>query len=226
MGSGYNASLSDLVEENLVSNADGKKFLPLDKIDYIVRSSAAKTALITAGLLKPAGLLKTAGLLEPEGLENFIQGNGKLVFLILVLTDAIHLLEHLREHRVDDSFLPLAFHRDDEGPYGLTIRRAEDNRRHRFCNSWSFNQRTLFEQHMWTLMAPSFGPRTEFRRNFCILDPLPFLTKEKTAAKGFFGEVSRATIHKAHLDSSLWPKVSELLSTRYIFGPLIVIGIS
>lgn len=201
MGSTDNTSLGDLVESKFKSNTDGKNFLPLDEIDHLVGSSAARAAL------------EAAGFLSPGGHENFIRGNSKRLFLIVALMDDMPLLQHLREHHVDDSFLPLTFTKDERGYYCRKIGRDESTRRHWFCKSWTRSQCKLFEGYMWQLMAPSFGPHTKFRRDFCTDDILPFLKREKSVAHGFFGDVFKTTIHKGHLNSSLWPEASQPLDT-------------
>lgn len=173
-----------------------QQFIPLNEIDELVTLEQVHISL------------KDAGAPNPEVLKEFIFTKGaKRVFLVLTLMKSVALLDQLRHYGLDDNALPIHFH----GPRG-----NDTYNRFPFLRSWDISLKNLFKDYQRMLTAPKFG-NTTFRTNFDYDCVLPYLEQGSAAASGFFGEVSKTVIHKAHLTSSFWPKVSR--SSLVKFSP-------
>ncbi|KAF2972322.1 hypothetical protein GQX73_g1231 [Xylaria multiplex] len=123
-----------------------------------------------------------------DDLAKWVVESGKRLFLILVLltrgeAEQLSWLEELKDDGVDDS-------------------------------EWEDNDLQLFETHQWPLSSPIFGGSTKFRHQLDIRQPLPYLNiAKKPASSGFFGEVSRAEIHPAHIDLQRFPALGAKLGS-------------
>ncbi|KAI8632601.1 hypothetical protein F5Y19DRAFT_491226 [Xylariaceae sp. FL1651] len=173
------------------------KFLPYDMLQELVTADTVRVVLQNANVMET----------EIEGLVNFVLNHGaKRLFLILVLMttkseEQLSLLLDLKDGEVTDESLPLAFSPDNQKKYyGYSLEKAEpDERQFSLFNDWDDNEWEKFDHYQWPFIAPVFRAN-KFRYHFAKLRPLPYLqVAQHPASSGFFGEVSRAEIHPAHL---------------------------
>lgn len=189
-------SLTSQVLKALTSNySQTADFLPYDQLEAFVRPE-----IVTE-------LVNEANIASPESLATFVLKNGKRLFLILVLvaedSQQLHdLLRSLQSHCITDTSLPIEFRRneaEEDFYYGATIGAHKEEIRHDFFNGWKRRERDLLWTYQWKFLAPVFGNGT-FRFDFHERIILPYLAHEsKPSSSGFFGEVSRVEIHKAHV---------------------------
>ncbi|KAI0411895.1 hypothetical protein F5X98DRAFT_383183 [Xylaria grammica] len=126
---------------------------------------------------------------ELDHIVDFVLRKGERVFLILVLmtynnAEKLSALRELKSAGVDDDKLPLELSNKellDQMPKG-----------------WEDNDFELFWVHQWPLLAPIFERESIY--DLHELQPLPYVELPSTPkGEGFFGEVSRAEIHEAHI---------------------------
>ncbi|RYP92950.1 hypothetical protein DL770_000931 [Monosporascus sp. CRB-9-2] len=154
-------------------------------------------------------VLKDAGVHDARRLAKFVLNDAKKLFLILVMmtgleNEKISLLADLKRSNISDASLPIQFHYDRvEGPYHWSSLERSAEKRFEFVGNWDRRDRDLLaETYQWHFLAPVFGDDT-FRFDFHPRRILPYLYAEpRAASSGFFGEVSRNVIHKAHVPSS------------------------
>ncbi|RYP04080.1 hypothetical protein DL765_010313 [Monosporascus sp. GIB2] len=153
-------------------------------------------------------VLKDAGVPDAEHLTNFVLSDAKKLFLILVMMsrrekEKISLLADLKRSNISDASLPIQFYSNGgEGRYYWSSLERSAEEKSEFFGNWDRGDRDLLaETYQWRFLAPVFG-QDIFRFNFDSRRILPYLYAEpRPASCGFFGEVSRIEIHKAHVPS-------------------------
>lgn len=183
------------MKKNCFSTGD---FLPCDKLDtFVTRENV--TAIIDGAT--------NADESNREDLINFALTEGKRVFLILVLATPNHdrlysLLGNFLSQKISDKLLPIEFHIDEtqQGSYYYGTTGGNNQRRRLdFFHRWGRHDRDLFNLHQWEFLAPVFGNGV-FHFNLHPKIILPYLGREtRSTSSGFFGEVSKVEIHKAHV---------------------------
>ncbi|KAI0868529.1 hypothetical protein GGS24DRAFT_494486 [Hypoxylon argillaceum] len=185
----------DIKEKYCMRN---EEFLPYDMLEELVKKESVLLAFQETPIEQD----------KREGLAAWVLKSGKRLFLILVLLtrnseEQLSWLEDLKDGGIDDRALPLGFNKKTEPYYGFSLEEGADSaKRFHLFKDWEENNLHLFETHQWPLLAPIFGNSTKFRHQLDKRQPLPYLDEAKRpASSGFFGEVSRAEIHPAHIDS-------------------------
>ncbi|TGJ87810.1 hypothetical protein E0Z10_g981 [Xylaria hypoxylon] len=174
-----------------------EEFLPFNTLETLVKKERVLLAFQDTEIEQE----------KHEDLATWVVKSGKRLFLILVLLtrnkeEHLSYLEDLKNDGIDDSALPLNFQKT-EPYYGFSVQgeEVEDRKKFHAFQDWEDNDLQLFETHQWPLLAPIFGVSTKFRHQLDRSQPLPYLdVARKPASSGFFGEVSRAEIHRAHID--------------------------
>ncbi|KAI0117673.1 hypothetical protein GGR51DRAFT_545666 [Nemania sp. FL0031] len=177
-----------------------EKFLPYDKLDELMTEETINSAFEDVGIEES----------KRASLAKWVCENGRRLFLILVLSswetkELLSHLEKLKNDGVDDNVLPLEF--GDNYGYQPGPRKEEESDKKFFSfKRWKDNDKELFKTHQWPLSAPVFG--LEFRHQLHLQQPLPYLNiTPEPVSSGFFGEVSRAEIHQAHVHTQLLEKL-------------------
>jgi hypothetical protein len=137
----------------------------------------------------------------------------KRLFLTLVMMtwrekEMLSCLIDMVQAEIRDDSLPLEFASDETGrKYAYSLENAESSQRWYIpFEGWEDNDFTTFRFYQWHFLAPVFGADKKFRHQLDRKVPLPFLAVARNpASSGFFGEVSRAEIHPAHIDPKRIP---------------------
>ena len=198
-------TICDSVKRVYATNNEGYEFVPCNLVD----------GLVTEDLVHSSWPAMRAT--NHQLLHDYILGNpgARRLFVILARMRKLHLLDELRRHGLNDSALPLGFRKVDGNVEGYSYN--EEASTYQFFANWDENDHVLFRNWQWELVAPKFGGAV-FQFNFCKDYRLPYLHCDASpASDGFFGEVSRASIHREHLDERTWPKVSGCLPSTFGF---------
>ncbi|KAI1451719.1 hypothetical protein F4805DRAFT_463486 [Annulohypoxylon moriforme] len=186
------------IENAYRKNHDSADFLPYDRL------AAFSTPDVVTAILEDA---RIDGVKE---LSKFVLKNGKKLFLILVMmtgdNEKLSFLADLRQSGITDKSLPIMIEGNGAGnSYSWSSLEDDIESKHELLGNWSRGDRDLFATYQWCFLAPTFGKGT-FRFKFHSKRTLPYLhASPKPASSGFFGEVSRVEIHKAHLDVASLP---------------------
>jgi hypothetical protein len=189
--------LADDVDDALMENClRTGQFLPCDRLEtFVTRENVTK--IINHD--DDGELLNKGTLIE------FVLQDARRLFLILALTaketkKLSSWLNDFYSNDVVDKLLPIEFHRDDNGAYYGIANSAGDEKQFRFFNRWERNDRRLFDNWQSSFLAPVFAG-DPFHHQLHPRTILPFLKLPKVhkPANGFFGEVSRVEVHKAHV---------------------------
>ncbi|KAI1087189.1 hypothetical protein F5B19DRAFT_476469 [Rostrohypoxylon terebratum] len=191
-------NLSNKIEHAYKQNNDSAKFLPYDQLAAFATSATVNS------------VLEDAGVHNANELSSFVSMHAKRLFLILVMmteeSEKISLLLDLKRSNITDKSLPITIEvNGDENGYSWSSLEADSESKKEFLGNWSRRDRDSFTNYQWRFLAPRFGKQT-FRFKFHTSRTLPYLrASPKPASSGFFGEVSRVEIHKAHLDVASLP---------------------
>lgn len=176
----------------LYNNDPVKKFLPEDRIEELVTLDTVKSAFQSVGI-------------EDTELFEFILRDARRLFLILVTMTGpeakeLSLLHGLHQDGVKDSSLPITIGVDKRGKsYGYCAEGEHTAPHFYVFNHWGSQQRLMIELFQWHFLAPLFGSG-RFRSSFSSGRVLPYLDRfDMSTSSGFFGEVSKVEIHKAHI---------------------------
>lgn len=188
--------LSKRVKEAFVPGGyeGSKSFLPRNKLDVFVTEDRVKSALREAEVEDP----------ELDDLANFAVKYSQRLFLILLLMSSwkeqqLSLLRDFKRNRITDSSLPLVFYVYDCECKARSLEEPSDERKLFIVPDWDNNDCISFKSHQWKLTAPVFT-REKFYYKFTENHILPFLHVPKQATNsGFFGDVSKLQIHRAHV---------------------------
>lgn len=187
------------------------EFLPYDQFDKFVARENVADVINSINDAQPH---------ERESLIEFVMKDGKKLFLILLLVardpqSLYPLLRGLQSQGITDKLLPIEICRDETtNLYIGTTTRDDVEARFDFFDEWDMHDRDLFEKYQWIFLAPVFDGTT-FHFHFHPKTTLPYLHKKEIRSEttlgqkvadekqpvssGFFGEVSRYEIHKAHV---------------------------
>ncbi|GAW23369.1 hypothetical protein ANO14919_129270 [Xylariales sp. No.14919] len=163
-----------------------KDFLPINLQKELVTRDSVLSAFKAIGETESA---------ELDRIVDFVLRKGERVFLILVLmtynnAEKVSALREFERAGVGDDKLPLELSNEEL----LKL----------MPKGWEDNDFELFRVHQWPLMAPTFG--TNFVYHLHESQPLPYVElPSKPKGQGFFGEVSRAEIHEAHIIEKVRP---------------------
>lgn len=190
--------LAERVEGAYTKNHIHFDFLPHDQLAKFVTPKDV------------ADVLKDSEVHHPKSLAKFVLDNARKLFLILVMmseenNEKVSLLLDLKQSGITDASLPIKFENEQKGgPFKWFSLEASEKINHDFFGNWTRRDRDLFADiSQWRFLAPVFGGST-FRFHFHPDRKLPYLHAElKPASDGFFGEVSRVEIHRAHVPSQL-----------------------
>ncbi|KAF3011315.1 hypothetical protein E8E14_002980 [Neopestalotiopsis sp. 37M] len=189
--------LADEVDAAMMNNClRTGQFLPCDRLDrFVTRENV--TEIINHG--------DDGELLNKQILIEFVLRDARKLFLILVLITKktkklSSWLNDFYSNDVIDKLLPIEFHREDDGTYYGIATNAGDEKQFRFFNRWERNDCRLFDNWQFSVLAPVFAG-DPFHHQLHPKTILPYLELPKVhkPASGFFGEVSRVEIHKAHV---------------------------
>ncbi|RWA05597.1 hypothetical protein EKO27_g9509 [Xylaria grammica] len=157
-----------------------RDFLPINLQKELVTRDSVLLAFKAIGETESA---------ELDHIVDFVLRKGERIFLILVLmtynnAEKLSALRELKIAGVDDDKLPLE----------LSNKELLD----RMPKGWEDNDFELFQVHQWPLLAPILERESVY--DVHELQPLPYVELPSTPkGEGFFGEVSRAEIHEAHI---------------------------
>jgi hypothetical protein len=196
--------LAGCVEEEFAKTDGGDEFLPDNKLSELVTRD---------GVVSAFQIAKFSGW---EDLVDFVLNDAKRLFLILVMMtsrkeEKLSLLKGLECDGIKDASLPISFNkRENKQYYGYSLEGRHDGPQFGIFDEWERNDRELFEGHQWRFTAPVFDG-SRFRFHFAKNRRLPYLgVAQKPASSGFFGEVSRIEIHRAHIRLPVLAAVSDL----------------
>lgn len=169
------------------------RFLPCDQ----------QAVLVTSKIV--ADVFQQVGLSDRNGLAKFVLTEAPKLFLLLVwesknTTKPISLLQDLMQNNITDNRIPIEFefNRKDRRWYWFSIERSQKDKQ-LFIGDWDDMNRVSLTQNQWQFFAPVFTGNP-FRFNFDPRRILPYLEYEMNpGSSGFFGEVSRAVVHGAHI---------------------------
>lgn len=207
------ADLAEKIDNAYRINNDGDQFLPCDQLATFFTQKIVADAL------------KDAGVHHAKGLAKFIFKDAKKLFLILVMmssieTEKLSFLSYLERSNITDKSLPIRFINGEGVPLEWASAEASDETKHAVYGSWTRPDRDLLLRYQWYFLAPVFDGHT-FRFHFDKKQILPYLTyAPKPTSSGFFGEVSRAEIHPAHVPpwlavSCTWPHPCPYSPTHF-----------
>ncbi|KAI8635651.1 hypothetical protein F5Y19DRAFT_461232 [Xylariaceae sp. FL1651] len=176
------------VKKSYVTPDEGrhKSFLPIDSLKELVTRDTILSAFREVGEPESA---------ELERIIEYVLHKCERVFLVLVLmthngVERLSSLKELQRKGFDDTRLPLEL--------------SDQQFSNEMPKDWEENDFELFRAHQWPLIAPVFGtkPIHDLKES----QPLPFIYPPSAPkGQGFFGEVSRAEIHEAHIIEELRP---------------------
>ncbi|KAI0855225.1 hypothetical protein F4860DRAFT_507649 [Xylaria cubensis] len=174
-----------------------ERFLPNDKLEQLVTRESVLLCLQETTIKQE----------NYEDLATWVLENGKRLFLILVLLtreseEQLSRLGELKNDGINDGALPLGLS-EIEPYYGYSLAADTDGARkfHSF-QDWEDNNLILFKIYQWLFLAPVFGANSKFRHQLRSEQPLPLLNQVKQpASSNVLGEICRAEIHPAHIDS-------------------------
>ncbi|KAM5341704.1 hypothetical protein ACJ41O_014735 [Fusarium nematophilum] len=187
---------AETVSRLMKPNNDRQKFLPHDQLKASVSHDKVQKAL------------EAAGLGGREDLLNFVLNGAERIFLILLLMTTtseqkLSLLKDLQSLGLSDASLPIEFEEDDCGQCAYSRHDpSPDGKRFDFSSvHWTRFDRHSFENYQWQLTSPVFKGDS-FRFDFYSQTILPYLKVERQpTGSGFFGEVTRTYIHRAHISN-------------------------
>ncbi|KAI0543944.1 hypothetical protein F4679DRAFT_577204 [Xylaria curta] len=180
----------------LAGDISNERFLPNDRLEQLVTKESMMLCLQETTIAQESY----------EDLATWVLESGKRLFLILVLLtrdseEQLSRLEDLKNDGINDGVLPLGFPQI-EPYYGYSMAaETDDAKKFHSFKDWEDNNFILFKIYQWLFLAPVFGTSTKFRHQLCSEQPLPVLNQEKPATSSMLGEISRAEIHPAHIDS-------------------------
>ncbi|KAI2462981.1 hypothetical protein F4781DRAFT_426743 [Annulohypoxylon bovei var. microspora] len=185
--------LSNEIEAAYRKNYTSSQFLPYDQLEVFTTRAIV------------ADIFQDAGVDNAKELTTFVVKHARKLFLILVMmtgdSEKLSLLTYLKQSQITDESLPIKIEGNGVGSHcsWFSLEAGDENKLELFGN-WSRRDRDLLaDTYQWRFLAPVFGKGT-FRFNFHHQRTLPYLhAASKPASSGFFGEVSRVEIHKAHL---------------------------
>jgi hypothetical protein len=174
------------VEEAFEKNCDGESFLPFDKLTHFVTKQTVESALMEAHVTQPGDLV------------DFVLDGAMRVFLILAVMGKLSMIEAFRHSGIDDSALPIDMGQKN---CGVSLEKENQAKPYAVFKLWGMRDRALFKELQGYLTAPIFDDTFRFR--FHRQRNLPYLYDSESAktepSSGFFGEVSRKEIHRAHI---------------------------
>ncbi|KAI8966787.1 hypothetical protein F5Y11DRAFT_361831 [Daldinia sp. FL1419] len=183
----------------LVSNHDGKKFLPCDRLGEFVTSDTVTE------------VFNDVGIRDAKSLIDFTLTSAKRLFLILVFTtssvERISMLDCFRRNNIIDTSLPIEFSYDDESDDIIcrTWTSVEAKCTRKFDGNYNKDALSPIIEDQWKLLSPVLGEGA-FRVEYNERRILPYLdVAEMSNRSGYFGEVSRRRIHSAHIFLSKKP---------------------
>ncbi|KAI0891514.1 hypothetical protein F4806DRAFT_305061 [Annulohypoxylon nitens] len=194
-------SLASCIVRDLRENNNGHEFLPYDR----------EVTFVTPQIV--GDILRETGVENANELSSFALMHAKKLFLILVMMTAdsekLSLLADLKRSEITDKSLPIMIENNaDSGSDSWYSLETDIESKHELLGNWSRRDRHLLMAYQWFFLAPIFGQGT-FRFKFHPNRILPYLSvSPKPANTGFFSEVSRVEIHKAHLDVNFLPTLN------------------
>ncbi|KAI8965302.1 kinase-like protein [Daldinia sp. FL1419] len=199
------------LRDAMIESADGKKFLPLDKLDMIVTENAIQDELSRHHIELPAQpIYERREIVENDRTQ---YTSYQKIFAILVLMGEVHFISDFLHERVGDWDLPLRSWDTRQSTF-LVARHKEGDPgplyRLQTANNWSASQIDFFQSQQWILCAPFFSRAEHLGEKVHLYqlsphDVLPFI-KPGTDDQGnpaylnhgFFSTVRRVKIHPAH----------------------------
>lgn len=221
------------------SIATDKSFIPLDKLDQILRKQAVKDELASWNEFHDEDTLEhtVSQILTIRTVDDIQKNNHpneprvttkttlRKLFAILVLSGRARTILNLIKEGIYDIHLP--FSRDSESKT-LKVKKQPNNVAQNIdaFSKWELRDHDTFNMYQWHVQAPYFVFSRERRRKVRHYRlngdvPLPFITDSTAptndAAYGGFGEVRRVRIHRAHFNGTE-DSVSSYSTTRSRLG--------
>lgn len=220
-------SLEKQLRDAIISSAwlpiQKKKFLPLDKLDDIIKLQSVEGVVRSWGIENKAdvdyftkAIVNRHTLLERDGSADdgkFCLTSRRRLFAILIMVGKAESIRDFVSEFIFDRHLPFTVDQEHK------TMKVRCNRGRELANvlafsSWSDRDLDLFDLYQWQLLAPYFAlsSKDEPKIHTYTLEgmkPLPFVMdptlkedEDKGLAVGGFGEVRRVMIHKGHTN---WP---------------------
>ena len=191
--------LKEMILDEMCENTDYQTFLPADMIENLTTPALVESELEKEGVP-----------FSPE-LVQFASGPGKRVFLTLVFVEHVAVLPSLFSEGFSDADLPIDFDRRSWKKMTAFLpvttldprTNAPNNRKvTRFSvQDWeSLGRLEKFVSDQWLFLAPIFT-KEKFRYSLFRKQRLPFVPSsrgEVNQKDGFFSQVSRVQVHRAH----------------------------
>ncbi|KAI1468743.1 kinase-like protein [Daldinia caldariorum] len=199
------------LRDAMIDSADGKKFLPLDKLEMIVTEEAVRKELArNPERISPQLICKRQEIIDNDRTQ---YTSYQKIFAILVLISQVHLISDFLDEEIRDWDLPLESRCPEEDTFLVSQRRTENPRpgyRLQTRYKWSASRIAFFESQQWIVCSPFFSRAEHLGEKVHLYqlsahDVLPFI-KPGTDDRGnpaflnhgFFSTVRRVKIHPAH----------------------------
>ncbi|KAI0117416.1 kinase-like protein [Daldinia grandis] len=199
------------LRDAMIDSADGKKFLPLDKLDMIVTEKAVHSVLSHNHQdISAHRICQRHEIIENDRTQ---YTSCQKIFAILVLMGEVKLMSGFLEEGIRDWDLPLKSWNTRESTF-LVARQNEENPgplyRLQTANEWSASQIDFFQSQQWIVCAAFFSRAEHLGEKVHLYqlsphDVLPFIkpgTDDRGNPaylnQGFFSTVRRVKIHPAH----------------------------
>ena len=195
---------------------EGKKFLPIDKLDTIISEKAIEGELRLHG--QDAGMAKK--IWGTEGSKISELTTRRKIFAILVMVGKVPAIVDFIKNGIYDSSLPFLFHDgsgDRAGSYDVYRKlkgqngKPDKETKISFFEDWKDHDLDSFRTNQWQFLAPYFILVSKDNNkviHFPLEDRsvLPFIedikTSEPPAQHGGSADVRRVKIHRAHQNLS------------------------
>ncbi|KAK5661413.1 hypothetical protein OQA88_11313 [Cercophora sp. LCS_1] len=184
---------------------EGRKFLPIKKLEEIVTRETTKRELQSTGV--PNGRINA--ILD----DIFAPPTRRKIFAIIVLIERASDIQEFIRSGLDDSNLP----------FSKTSFDSQHASQLQFFRAWKYVETEFFYEHQWVLLAPFFvfptatihaAPHYEFQDRVI----LPYIqsdeTNPATRVEGGFSDVWKVKIHTAHHNLPSNPGQSQCFAIK------------
>lgn len=220
-GTGSRSKMEERLHDAIKISKDGKKFLPLNRLEAIVTKMAMEHELTQYETLK-----RNASTLAEDiyRQHEFQESNRRQyasyqkIFAILVLIDKVQYITHFLDEKIRDSDLPLKEHKIGSTTC-LVARHVELDPKSEYPlrtdKEWTLNEIGSFETQQWIVCAPFFATASNLGERVYLYslstrDVLPFVSPgtddqndPQYLYQGTFSNVRRVKIHQSHHNFSV-----------------------
>ncbi|KAI1660274.1 kinase-like protein [Daldinia decipiens] len=199
------------LRDAMIDSADGKRFLPLDKLDMIVTEKAVHNELShNHEHISAQRICRRQEIIENDRTQ---YTSYQKIFAILVLMGEVQLMSDFLDEGIRDWDLPLKSWNTRESTFLVARHNEEDPGplyRLQTANNWSASQIDFFQSQQWIICATFFSRAEHLGEKVHLYqlsphDVLPFIKpgtddhgNPAYLNQGFFSTVRRVKIHPAH----------------------------